>query len=1078
MNKIWNCIVITCPTLSSVIATEREIEFLKKKGRIPDFVAVLTIEDPAKNLGSGAATLNALLVAVEYLSAKQNYMVLSSDVLLQAHILILHNGRDYLYSCSGKAFISLPIEYELEDKSRPYASGILSNLESIFRLIDELSYESPYGVWVCSTDMFILQKERQLNTVAWDNVADVVMFCIPSEIEYATGHGVVSIDEQGYVSNIYYCEPFDHIKDLIQGDGKVPLVSGLVFLKTNVAESLLALHIQSPLDSCTYLGLDCGNEPIQVSLYFDLLVAMSTGVNEETFISGKCGKAYNKKFGIQAGYSNENILARSSVWKELSNYKMCPKIIVGSQHLYWANQQNASYHISNLFKITSAEKVHAVCQVNNKFYANECLIVNSCIEAQTCEASINSVISDSYFQVESLKIGKNCFVSGITFSDNHSKLNIPDSQIIMYTSMKGCFGNGCFVVFGVQENPFALTNLDEGMFCNKPWKQILRHLHMKENEIWNSELNFKERTMMNARLFSCNLSLKEVLALFLIESSDEDSLEIIKKWKSHERYTLAQVMENINYSENFDHKRHIYAEISCRKIKNAIRKNEDMYFLPYFYAACAEDWSQFVMNALDEVLLSDVSSVVRTRTLSCIADLLSAKAGALGGLRSGPGSNRAWNKAFKLLLNGDITKGLKELLKERSNWLSRPDHLMRAARHYERASQIFIQNSVRTVKKYMVLTPASLPDIGAYVTAECPARIDLLGGWSDTPPICYELGGSVVNVAVLIDGKKPIGARACRTKEPVITLKIGLGEINQVILIKHMKDILNYDQPNAQGALLKAALICTEIVDINCEKTLQEYLKSNFEGGFEIQSWSNLPQGCGMGTSSILAGAIVSVLWSVSGKSFDKSAVIHAVLYVEQLLTTGGGWQDQVSGIMGGIRRGYSEATLPLHVKSEILEVPNHVLENLNAHLLLIYTGKVRLAKNLLQNVIRNWYAREENVVKCFKNLILFSYEMKRALLEGDFEKIGELMNVYWEQKKILAPGCEPAGVKEIMDITRPLCHGQLLVGAGGGGFMCILTKEANAKGIIEPALQIHNKHHKLSIHTVKIHMEGLEIVS
>ncbi|GFT34587.1 l-fucose kinase, partial [Nephila pilipes] len=806
MNKFWSCIVITCPTLSSVIATEREIEFLKKKKRIPDYVAVLTIEDPAKNLGSGAATLNALLVAVEYLSAKQNYMVLSSDVLLKAHILILHNGRDYLYSCSGKAFISLPIEYELEDKSRPYASGILSNIEAIFQLIDELSCESPYGVWVCSTDMFILQTEKQVNTIAWENMADVVMFCVPSEIEYATGHGVVSIDEQGYVSDIYYCEPFERIKDLVQEDGKVPLISGLVFLNTNVAESLLSLHIQSPLDSCTYLGLDCGNEPIQVSLYFDLLVAMSTNMNKDTFISGKCGKTYNRKFGIQAGFTNESILARSSVWRELSNFRMTPKIISGSQHLYWSNQQSVSNHVSNLFKIASSEKVHTVCQINKKISAAKCLIINSCVEAQTYETSFNSVISDSFFQVQDLKIGENCFVSGITFSDNHSKLNIPDNQVIMYTSIRECLGNGCFVVFGVQENPFISTNLDEGTFCNKPWKQILKHLDIQENEIWSSELNSKERTLMNARLFSCYLSLKEVLALFLIECSGEDISGMIKKWKNHQRYTLAEVLENINYTENFDYKRRTYSEITCRKIKNAILKNKDLHFLPYFYAACAEDWSESVMNTLDEVLLDNVNSVIKTRTLSCIADLLSAKAGICGGLRTGPGNNRTWNKAFTLLLSGDTAEGLKEVLKERSNWLSRPDHLMRAARHYERAAQIFIQNSVKTVKEYMVLTPASLPDIGVYITAECPARIDLQGGWSDTPPICYELGGSVVNIAVLVDGKKPIGARACRTKEPFLTLKIGLGEINQVILIKDIKDILNYDQPNAQGSLLKAAL--------------------------------------------------------------------------------------------------------------------------------------------------------------------------------------------------------------------------------------------------------------------------------
>ncbi|GBM90595.1 L-fucose kinase, partial [Araneus ventricosus] len=728
-------------------------------------------------------------------------------------------------------------------------------------------------------------------------------------------------------------------------------VSGIVFLKTNVAESLLSLHVQSPLDSCTYLGLDCGNQPIQVSLFFDLLIAMATNLTREAFISGKCGKTYNNKFGIEASCSNENMLARSLVWKELNSYKMSARIIADSQHLYWSNEQNAGYHACNLLKIAPVKEVHSVSQVHNSSSSNSWLLVNSCLETHVLQLSSNTVIFDSLLRTRSLKIGENCFISGIRFCDDQ------------------CGSSG--------------------------------------------------KTFDECKAFTCNLSLKVALIYFLNESEASNS-DLTK--------------------------------------------------------ACAENWSESIMSTLDDVLLADVNSVIKTRTLSCIADILSIKAGVTGGLRTGPGSNRTWNKAFTFLLNGNIEEGLKELLKERSHWLNRPDHLMRAARHYERAAQIFIQNSVKTVKEYMRLTPVLLPEIGAQVTAECPARIDIQGGWSDTPPICYELGGSVVNIALLIDGKKPIGSRAFRTREPYITLKIGLREITQVIVIKDMKDVLNYDQPNAQGALLKAALICANIVDVNCEKSLEEQLLGNFGGGFEIQSWSLLPQGCGMGTSSILAGAIVAVLWTVTGKSFDKSSVIHAVLYVEQLLTTGGGWQDQVAGITGGVNRGYSEPTFPLHVQVEPLQIQTSILEKLNAHFLLIYTGKVRLAKNLLQNVIRNWYAREETIVRCFKDLITHSFEMKAALLNGDFPEIGRLMDIYWEQKKILAPGCEPASVKEIMDIIKPLCYGQLLVGAGGGGFMSVLTKEPNAKEVIKAALQKYKEHQKLSIHDVTIHQEGLEI--
>ena len=33
------------------------------------------------------------------------------------------------------------------------------------------------------------------------------------------------------------------------------------------------------------------------------------------------------------------------------------------------------------------------------------------------------------------------------------------------------------------------------------------------------------------------------------------------------------------------------------------------------------------------------------------------------------------------------------------------------------------------------------------------ARIDVAGGWSDTPPITYEFGGAVLNIAIKVDGQ-------------------------------------------------------------------------------------------------------------------------------------------------------------------------------------------------------------------------------------------------------------------------------------------------------------------------------------
>jgi len=49
-----------------------------------------------------------------------------------------------------------------------------------------------------------------------------------------------------------------------------------------------------------------------------------------------------------------------------------------------------------------------------------------------------------------------------------------------------------------------------------------------------------------------------------------------------------------------------------------------------------------------------------------------------------------------------------------------------------------------------------------------------------------------------------------------------------------------------------------------------------------------------------------------------------------------------------------------------------------------------------------------------------------------------------------MAPGCEPGFVKRMMDVMRPFAHGQSMAGAGGGGFMYVITKEPNVSAKME----------------------------
>jgi len=62
-------------------------------------------------------------------------------------------------------------------------------------------------------------------------------------------------------------------------------------------------------------------------------------------------------------------------------------------------------------------------------------------------------------------------------------------------------------------------------------------------------------------------------------------------------------------------------------------------------------------------------------------------------------------------------------------------------------------------------------------------------------------------------------------------------------------------------------------------------------------------------------------------------------------------------------------------------------------------------------------------------------------------------MSEYWQLKKKMAPGCEPELVTRIMQAVEPHVLGMSLAGAGGGGFMYLLTKSPNSINLIRSKL-------------------------
>ena len=197
------------------------------------------------------------------------------------------------------------------------------------------------------------------------------------------------------------------------------------------------------------------------------------------------------------------------------------------------------------------------------------------------------------------------------------------------------------------------------------------------------------------------------------------------------------------------------------------------------------------------------------------------------------------------------------------------------------------------------------------VTVNLPVRVNWGGGWSDTPPYCMEHGGTVLNAAVMLDGNCPIEVVVKKVDEPVIVLASADSGAEQTFTdISSLQDSSN---PYDPFALHKAALIACGVIPYKEPVSVQEITKNLGSGLYLSTQVINIPRGSGLGTSSILAGACVKALYEMLGKEVTDEELYDRVLCMEQIMSTGGGWQDQVGEFTYGVNANL--ATISSEVK-------------------------------------------------------------------------------------------------------------------------------------------------------------------
>jgi fucokinase len=334
------------------------------------------------------------------------------------------------------------------------------------------------------------------------------------------------------------------------------------------------------------------------------------------------------------------------------------------------------------------------------------------------------------------------------------------------------------------------------------------------------------------------------------------------------------------------------------------------------------------------------------------------------------------------------------------------------------------------------------------VHVSAPPRIDLGGGWSDTPPFCFDWGGTVLNCALEIDGGYPIETEIRRIDEPVIRCHAdGLGAMAEY---RTAEELLEPCGPGSVFSIPRAALGLhgLPIKGQPLRKTFAE-----LGGGLEIRCRVGLPIGSGLGTSSILAATVIRALAVISGREVGDHALSQAVMQLEQRMTTGGGWQDQAGGIFPGAKLLITGPGLRQRIRVQPVTWTEARRAEFCQHMVLYNTGIQRVAKDLLRQVVSRYLARETATIQVLHSIKTLAVEMSYAMAEGDWKHLGELLDRHWQLNQVLDPHTTNAPIHAILERARPFIYGAKLAGAGGGGFLMLLTRDLEAAVKLRAAL-------------------------
>lgn len=300
------------------------------------------------------------------------------------------------------------------------------------------------------------------------------------------------------------------------------------------------------------------------------------------------------------------------------------------------------------------------------------------------------------------------------------------------------------------------------------------------------------------------------------------------------------------------------------------------------------------------------------------------------------------------------------------------------------------------------------------IRSKAPLRLGLAGGGSDVSPYSDLFGGAILNAT--------INMYAYATIEPRNDNKIILNAVDKGEY---------YELESTKTLAIDGKL---DLLKGIYNRVVKDYAKKPL--AFTLTTYVDAPPGSGLGTSSTLVTAVLGAFAEWQNIPLGEYDLAHLAYDIERIdLDMAGGKQDQYAATFGGVN--FMEFYKDDKVIVNPLRIKPQVLNELAYNLVLFYTGTSRVSAQIIEAQRQNVTQKKEKSIEAMHKIKEQATTMKEALLKGELQKIGKILDFGWQHKKQMADNISNSEIDALYNkILAAGATGGKISGAGGGGFM------------------------------------------